>query len=87
MRIGDIYKHKKEDIFIRINSFATHMGNSLSKKIVVFGTINKDNNNYMYMYPDLSGFGTQEEIENIYSLVISSDNVEKSKWEDIIETL
>lgn len=87
MRIGDIYKHKENKTIIQIDSFATHMGEQSKKRIIVFRIIEIFNKYKMYTHPDLSGFGTQEEIESMYDLVIKEKDIDSSsEWNDIIET-
>jgi len=82
MKLQDVYKHKKNNNIIQIDSFASRM-NGTEEVIIVF-------NNLKYMIgdigfcPSFNGFGTQEEIENEYELIVSQEELyDYNDWEEI----
>lgn len=84
MKISDIYKHKKSNTLIQINSFATNVktGNNM---IIVYNNITP--NEYRYC-PSFNGYGTGEEIEEEYELFIPMEELQKyNSWEEIFEKL
>ena len=86
MKLGDVYKHKKNNSIIQIDSFATPMGRFWEgKSIVVFRQIEKHDNEYISL-PSFNGYGTSDEIEREYELLVSQEELEKySDWDEIFE--
>lgn len=69
MKLYDIYRHKETNNIIQIDSFATHTskpGNS----IIVFRNIERHNDFEIGSCPSFNGYGTKEEIEAEYELLI-----------------
>lgn len=88
MKLGDIYKHKTENNLIQIDSFASHINDiNPFKTIIVFANISKS----MGMYgscPSFNGYGTKEEIEEQYELLVPEEELEKyNSWEEIFELI
>lgn len=86
MKIGDIYKHKESGDIIQIDSFASHINDhNPFKTIIVYAHIMKS----MGMYgssPSFNGYGSQEEIEAIYELAVSQEELKNfESFEDIVE--
>ncbi len=82
MKLFDIYKHKKTNEIIQIDSFATRM-NTHKDMFIIFKRI--DRNGYdIGSCPSFNGYGTQKEIENEYELLVSREELRKYEdWEDI----
>ena len=86
MKLGDIYKHKENNSIIQINSFASHMGDFLEGHIIVFRQIEKHNEFEIGSCPSFNGYGSQEEIENEYELLIPQEELsEYSDWSEILK--
>lgn len=88
MKLRDIYKHKTENNLIQIDSFASHINDiNPFKTIIVFANISKS----MGMYgscPSFNGYGTKEEIEEQYELLVPEEELEKyNSWEEIFELI
>lgn len=88
MKLGDIYKHKTENNLIQIDSFASHINDiNPFKTIIVFANISKS----MGMYgscPSFNGYGTKEEIEEQYELLVSEEELKNyNSWEEIFELI
>lgn len=88
MKLGDIYKHKTENNLIQIDSFASHINDiNPFKTIIVFANISKS----MGMYgscPSFNRYGTKEEIEEQYELLVPEEELEKyNSWEEIFELI
>lgn len=86
MKLGDVYKHKENNSIIQIDSFATPMGRFLKgEHIIVFRQIEKHNDMFGSL-PSFNGYGSSEEIENEYELLVSQEDLEKySDWDEIFE--
>lgn len=86
MKLFDIYRHKTSGNIIQIECFATHM-NKLSKSkdsIVVFSNIEKHNDFEIGSCPSFNGYGTREEIESEYDLLVPQEHLDKySDWNEI----
>jgi len=86
MRLFDVYVNKKnkKDI-IQIDSFATHISDS-SSDIVVYRNIEKHNEYEIGSCPSCNGYGSSEEIEKEYKLLVSTNDLSKyDSWNDIFE--
>lgn len=88
MKIGDIYKHKTDGNIIQIECFASHIKEANPfKNMIVFANITKS----MGMYgscPSFNGYGSVEEIEDEYELVIPEEDLSKySSWEEVMEVI
>ena len=85
MKLGDIYKHKENNSIIQIDSFATPMGRfGEGKNIIVFRQIEKHNEFEIGSCPSFNGYGSQEEIENEYELLVSQEDLSNySDWDEI----
>lgn len=86
MKLGDVYKHKEDDSIIQIDSFATPMGNFFEgESIIVFRQIEKHNKFEIGSCPSFNGYGSQEEIENEYELLVSQEDLKNySDWNEIL---
>lgn len=87
MTIFDIYKNKKDNSLIQIDSFATHM-NSNKDMIIVYSNIEKHSEYEIGSCPSFNGYGTKQEIESEYELFIKSKDLKKyDDWNDIFDLL
>lgn len=89
MKLGDVYKHRKNNSIIQIDSFATRIG-KIGKEdfIIVFRQIKKHNEFEIGSCPSFNEYGTQEEIEKEYDLLVSQDKLsEYQDWNEIFELL
>lgn len=87
MRIGDIYisKTDKSDI-IQIDSYAFHMDNWKEKFIIVYLHIEKHNEYEIGSCPSENGYGSQEEIEEKYELLIPQEKLkEYPDWNKVFK--
>jgi len=85
MKIGDIYKNKNNNKLIQIDSFARHM-NSYKDFIIVYTNIKKSEELGITTFPHNNGYGTQEEIEKKYDLLVPQEELHKyDNWEDILK--
>ena len=83
MKLFDIYKDKVTNEIIQINSFATRM-NTHKDMVIVFERIERHNEFEIGSCPSFNGYGTQEEIEREYELLVSQEDLRKYEaWEDI----
>ena len=89
MKLGDIYKHKENNSIIQIDSFATPMGRfGEEKRIIVFCQIEKHNEFEIGSCPSFNGYGSQEEIENEYELLVSQEDLSNySDWDEIFQLI
>lgn len=90
MKLGDIYKHKQNDSIIQIDSFATPMGRYVDRDslIIVFRQIEKHNEFEIGSSPSDNGYGSVEEIEKEYELLVSQENLKDySSWDEIFELI
>ena len=87
MKIGDIYKNKENNSIIQIDSFATPMGKfGEGESIIVFRQIERHNEFEIGSCPSFNGYGTQEEIEMEYELLVSQENLSNySDWDEIFQ--
>lgn len=88
MTIGDIYKSKKDDSIIQIDSFAKKdLKDKKEEFIIVFKRIEKNLNIYGSC-PSFNGYGTKEEIEDEYELLVSAFDIRNYyDWNQIFELL
>lgn len=86
MKLGDIYKHKENKNIIQIDSFASHIKESNPfKTIIVFSNIVKSMGGYGNC-PSFNGYGSKEEIEEEYMLVVSQEELKNyNSMEEIID--
>ena len=84
MKLGDIYKHKKNNYIIQIDSFAWPIvKHDFKKRIIVFKTIVHDALG-IGSCPSFNGYGSQEEIESEYELLVPQEELNKySDWDEI----
>ncbi len=89
MKLEDIYVHKKNNTIIQIDSFATHMGKfDNGNFFIIFKQIEKHNDFEIGSCSSNNGYGTREEIENEYKLLVPQEELDKySDWNDIFELL
>ena len=85
MKLGDIYKNKENNSIIQIDSFATPMGRFCEEKpIIVFRKIESETGSC----PNFNGYGTQEEIEADYELLVSQKELNNyCGWEEIFRLI
>ena len=89
MKLGDIYKNKENNSIIQIDSFAAPMGKfGEGESIIVFRQIERHNEFEIGSYPSFNGYGTQEEIETEYELLVSQENLSNySDWNEIFQLI
>lgn len=89
MKLGDVYRHKTNNSIIQIDSFATRMGKiGEGDSIIIFRQIEKHNEFEIGSCPSFNGYGTQEEIEKDYELLVPQDKLnEYQDWNEIFELL
>ena len=86
MRLGDIYVNKKDKSIIQIDSYATHMGEFTEKSIVIFRQMERHNAYEIGSVPSFHGYGSQEEIESEYELLVPQEKVKNySDWNEIFD--
>ena len=88
MKLGDIYKHKTNNNLIQIDSFASHINDDNPfKTIIVFNHIS----NSMGMYghcPSFNEYGSQQEIEEQYELLVPQEDLKKyNSFDEIFELI
>lgn len=83
MELGDIYISKSTKDIIQIDSFAT--GVNGEPMVIVFTSI-INSNGIVGSIPSFNGYGSQETIEEKYSLLVSSvDLINHIDWADIFK--
>ena len=88
MKLGDVYKHREDSSIIQIDSFASHMGELTKEAIIVFRQIEKHNEFEYGSCPSFNGYGTQEEIESKYELLVSQEELKNySDWDEIFDLI
>ena len=86
MKLFDVYVHKKNKNIIQIDSFATHINDNAGDFIIVFSNIEKHNEYEIGSCPSFNGYGSCEEIEKEYELLVSADDLKKySSWNEIFD--
>lgn len=84
MQIGDIYKHKETNSLIQIDSFAHYMNRIDSELIIVFRNIEKHNAVETGWCPSENGYGSAEDIENKYELLVKREDLcDYQYWNEI----
>lgn len=87
MKLFDVYKHKKNNNLIQIDSFATHM-NNVDDHIIVFKNIEKHNEYEIGSCLSFNGYGTRKEIESEYELLVKQEDLDKYEdWNDIFNLI
>lgn len=85
MTLGDIYINKENKSIIQIDSYASPMGDFLKGYIVVFRQLEK-HGDVIGSMPSFNGYGSTEEIESEYELLITGENLNKyGSWNEIFE--
>ena len=85
MTLGDIYINKENKSIIQIDSFASPMGDFLKGYIIVFRQL-EEHGGLIGSLPSFNGYGSQEEIESEYELLISQEKLkEYDDWDKIFE--
>ena len=84
MQLGDIYIHRQNGAIIQINSYASHMGHLAENSIIVFCQIEQYGEE-SGSCPSFNGYGTEEEIESEYELLVSREKLKDySSWNEIL---
>ena len=90
MKLYDIYKNKKNNNLIQIDSYATHINEPediVVDGIVVFKNIEKHEYE-IGSSPSFNGYGTLEEIEEKYELLVPQGELKNYKtWNDIFKLI
>ena len=85
MKLGDIYVNKKDKSIIQIDSYATHMGNFQEKSIIVFRQMER-HNELCGSLPSFNGYGSREEIESEYELLVPQEKLNNYyDWNEIFD--
>lgn len=89
MKLGDVYRNRENNSVIQIDSFATPMGRfGEGDFIIVFRQIEKHNEYEIGSCPSFNGYGTQQEIEKEYALLVPQEKLsEYQDWNEIFELL
>lgn len=86
MKLGDIYVNKKDGSIIQIDSYATYMGELFEKSIIVFRQMEKHNEYEIGSIPSFNGYGSREEIESEYELLVPQEKLQNySDWNEIFD--
>ena len=86
MKLGDIYVNKNDESLIQIDSFATFMGDFLDESIVIFRQLDRHNEFEIGSCPSFNGYGSKEDIEENYDLLIPQEKLrEYNDWNAIFE--
>ena len=87
MKLFNVYKNKKNNHLIQIDSYATHINNN-KDMIVVFKNIERHSESEIGSSPSFNGYGTSEEIEEKYELLVPQDELKNYKtWNDIFKLI
>lgn len=85
MKLGDIYVNKNTKELIQIDSFASHMGRlweDTKHSIIVFRYLEKGD--VIGSMPSFNGYGTSEEIEAEYELLVPQEKLkEYNDWDEV----
>lgn len=82
MKLFDIYKRRQGEDIIQIESFATHMGRHDNMVIVFKHIINSEN--MQGSCPSFNGYGSEEEIEYEYELLVPQEKLnDYETWNEI----
>lgn len=85
MKLGDVYKNKKDKSIIQIDSFATHIG-EIGKSIIVYRHI-ENHSGMIGSLCSFNGYGSVEEIEAEYDLLVSQEDLgnKYNDWDEIFK--
>jgi len=87
MQLFDVYKNKKTNDIIQIDSFATHM-DAYSNMIIVVKRIEKHNEFEIGSCPSFNMYGSKKEIEIEYELLVAQEDLNKYKdWNEIFKLI
>ena len=85
MKLGDIYKSKTSNRIIQIESYATHMGRLDGESLVIFTQI-INSETLLSICPSFNGYGTADEIEEEYDLLVPQEDLCKyDSFEEILK--
>ena len=85
MTLGDIYINKENKSIIQIDSFAWSMGDITKGHIIIFRQIEKHGGMIGSLH-SFNGYGSQEEIEKEYELLIPQEKLnEYNDWGKVFE--
>lgn len=83
MKLFDIYKDKATNEIIQISSFATRM-NTSQDMIIIFERVERYNEFEIGVCPSFNGYGTKEEIEEEYEILVTQEDLRNYEtWDDI----
>ena len=86
MKLGDVYRHKENNSIIQIDSFATRMGKTSEEPIIVFRQIEKHSKYEIGSCPSFNGYGSKEEIESEYELLVAEFELRNYYcWDEIFK--
>ena len=87
MTIGDIYINKSDSSdIIQIDSFAFHINNLRENFIIIYKNIERHNKYEIGSCPSNNGYGSQEEIEDKYELLVPSEKLQEcSDWNEVFK--
>lgn len=84
MHIGDIYKHKKYNKFIRICGFAHHIKLLGAENFIIVYEVLQEIDGYLASCPSFMEYAyNQEQIEFEYDLYISADDINYENFDEI----
>lgn len=87
MKLYDIYRNRETNNLIQIDNFARHM-NTSENMIVVFTNIERHNDFEIGSCPSFNGYGTTDEIEKDYELLVTQEDLNKYEgWEEIFKLI
>ena len=85
MKLGDIYINRDNKSLIQIDSFASPMGDFLKGHVIVFRQL-EEHGDLIGSIPSFNGYGSKEEIESEYELLIPQEKLNKyGGWNEIFE--
>lgn len=85
MKLGDIYINKENKSLIQIDSFASHMGDFLKGHVIIFRQL-EEHGDLFGSIPSFNGYGSKEEIESEYELLVPQEKLkEYDDWNEIFE--
>lgn len=86
IKLGDVYVNKKDKSIIQIDSYATHMGEFPEKIIVIFRQMERHNDYEIGSVPSFNGYGSREEIESEYELLVPQEKLNNYyDWNEIFD--
>lgn len=84
LKLGEVYINKKNKSIIQIDSFATHMG-EIDKPIIIYRCIG-NHGGMIISCPSFNGYGSSEEIEAEYDLLIPQEDLDKyNSWDEVLD--